>query len=96
MVDDRGGVTRWAFDSHDRKVSMTYHDGSTEIFAYNTADSVVQFTDCNGSMFTNTWDPMSRKTNITVAPASGIGGTTAQSFQYNRDTRDSRLLKPCY
>ncbi len=83
MVDDRGGVTRWAFDSHDRKISMTYHDGSTEIFAYNTADNVVQFTDCNGSNFTNTWDPMGRKTNITIAPASGIGGTTAQSFQYN-------------
>ena len=26
---------------------------------------------------------MGRKTNITIAPASGIGGTTAQSFQYN-------------
>ena len=26
---------------------------------------------------------MSRKTNTTIAPASGIGGTTAQSFKYN-------------
>ncbi len=83
MVDDRGGVTRWAFDSHDRKTSMTYHDGSTESFTYNTASNVVQFTDCNGSKFTNTWDPRSQKTSTTIAPASGIGGTTAQSFQYN-------------
>ena len=83
MVDDRGGVTRWAFDSHDRKTSMTYHDGSTESFVYDLASDVVQFTDCNGSKFTNTWDPMNRKTNVTIAPASGIGGTTAQSFQYN-------------
>ncbi len=83
MVDDRGGVTRWAFDSHDRKISQTLHDGSTEIFVYDLASDVVQYTDCNGSKFTNTWDPMSRKTNTTIAPASGIGGTTAQSFQYN-------------
>jgi YD repeat-containing protein len=39
MVDDRGGVTRWAFDSHDRKISMTYHDGSTEMLAYNGCSS---------------------------------------------------------
>ncbi len=83
MVDDRGGVTRWAFDSHDRKTSMTYHDGSTESFTYNTASNVVQFTDCNGSKFTNTWDPMTRKIGTTITPAAGIGGTTAQSFQYN-------------
>ncbi len=83
MVDDRGGVTRWVFDSHDRKISMTYHDGSTEIFVYDLASDVVQFIDCNGSRFTNTWDPMGRKINTTIAPASGIGGTTAQSFQYN-------------
>ena len=83
MVDDRGGITRWAFDSHDRKTSMTYHDGSTEQFVFDLASDVVQFTDCNGSKFTNTWDPMGRKISTTIAPASGIGGTTAQSFQYN-------------
>ncbi len=55
----------------------------SESFTYNTASNVVQFTDCNGSKFSNTWDPMSRKTNKSIAPASGIGGTTAQSFQYN-------------
>ncbi|EQD67550.1 hypothetical protein B1A_07674, partial [mine drainage metagenome] len=61
LVDDRGGVTRWAFDSHDRKISQTYHDGSTETFVFDLASDVVQYVDCNGSTFTNTWDPMGRK-----------------------------------
>ena len=47
------------------------------------ANDVVTYTDENGSVFSNTWDPMSRRTNTTIAPAAGIGGTTAQSFQYN-------------
>jgi hypothetical protein len=47
------------------------------------ANDVVTYTDENGSVFSNTWEPMSRKTNTTIAPASGIGGTTAQSFQHN-------------
>jgi len=55
MVDDRGGVTRWAFDSHDRKKSMTYHDGSTETFVIDLASDVVTYTDENGSVFSNTW-----------------------------------------
>ncbi len=63
----------------------------SESFAYNTASNVVQFTDCNGSKFINTWDPMSRKTNTTIAPASGIGiiqttlnnARTHSAVQYN-------------
>ncbi len=52
-------------------------------FVYDSAGDVVTYTDENGSVFSDTWDCMGRKTNITITPASGIGGTTAQSFQYN-------------
>ena len=83
LVDSNSGTTVWAFDTLDRKISETYQDGSSREFVYDSANDVVTYTDCNGSKFTNTWDPMSRKINTTIAPASGIGGTTAQSFQYN-------------
>ncbi len=67
--------------------SLWYHDGSTEQFVFDLASDVVQFTDCNGSKFTNTWDPMGRKISTTIAPASGIGGTTSQHFQYDGRNR---------
>ena len=67
----------------DRKISETYQDGSSREFVYDLASDVVTYTDENGSVFSNTWDCMGRKTNVSIAPASGIGGTTAQSFQYN-------------
>jgi YD repeat-containing protein len=57
--------------------------GVAIVTAYNTASGIVTYTDENGSVFSTTWDPMGRKINTTVAPASGIGGTTAQSFRYN-------------
>ncbi len=79
----RGGTTIWAFDTLDRKISETYQDGSSREFVYDLASDVVTYTDENGSVFSNTWDPMSRKINTTIAPALGVGGTTAQSFQYN-------------
>ena len=62
---------------------MSYHDSSMEGFVYDLAGDVVLYTDCNGSRFTNTWDSMGRKTSTTIAPASGIGGTTSQAFQYD-------------
>ncbi len=89
MVDSNSGTTVWAFDTLDRKISETYQNGSSREFAYDLANDVVTYTDENGSVFSNTWDCMGRKTDVAIAPASGIGGTTSQSFQYdglNRST----------
>ena len=51
-----GGVTIWAFDTLDRKISETYQDGSSREFVYDLANDVVTYTDENGSVFSNTWD----------------------------------------
>jgi RHS repeat-associated protein len=83
MIDDRGATTDYTFDTLDRQTTMVYADGSTENFAYNNASNLITFTDCNGSIFTNTWDCLGRKTAVAIAPASGLGGTTSQSFQYD-------------
>jgi len=73
-----------------RKISMTYQDGSSREFVYpdlkmlrmdigtgDLASDVVTYTDENGSVFNSTWDCMGRKINVSIAPASGIGGTTS-------------------
>lgn len=58
---------------------MTFHDGSTRTNVYDEADDVVTYTDENGSVFQNTFDPLGRKTAVAISPAAGVIGTTAQS-----------------
>jgi RHS repeat-associated protein len=94
MVDDNGGVTMWTYDLLDRVEAMVFNDGSTRTYVYDLANDITTYTDENGSVFANSWDPMGRKVSTAITPASGIGGTTSQSFQYdgmNRQTfaRDS-------
>ena len=48
---------------------------------------MLQLTDENGSVFANVWDPMGRKSSTAITPASGVGGTTGQGFQYDGLTR---------
>jgi len=83
MIDDRGATTDYSFDTLDRQVGIEFADGSTRITAYDTASDVITYTDENGSIFNNTWDCLGRKTNVAITPASGIGGTTSQTFQYD-------------
>ena len=47
------------------------------------AGDVTQYTAENGSLFQNTFDPLGRKTAVAVTPAAGVGGTTAQAFQFD-------------
>ena len=51
--------------------------------AYDEANDVIAYTDENGSVFTNTYDSASRKTAVSVSLATGVVGTTAQTFQYD-------------
>ena len=48
LIDDRGNVTLFAYDTMDREVQMTFHDGSTRESVYDEAGDVVTFTDENG------------------------------------------------
>jgi len=83
MIDDRGATTDYGFDTLDRQVSMEFADGSTRFTEYDRASDIITYTDENGSVFNNTWDCLRRKTNVAITPASGIGGTTQQTFQYD-------------
>ena len=56
LIDDRGDITQFAYDTLDREVTMTFHDGSTRTNVYDEAGDVVTYTDENGSVFTNTFD----------------------------------------
>ena len=47
------------------------------------AGDVTQYTDENGSVFQNTFDSLGRKTAVAITLAAGVGGTTAQAFQFD-------------
>ena len=85
LTDDRGGDTSYAYDSHDRKTAATYHDGSAETFAFDLASDLIQYVNCNGFTFLNSWDVMGRKTDTNILPPTGgsVLGTTSQGFQYD-------------
>jgi RHS repeat-associated protein len=89
IVDDRGGATTYTYDEQDRLIETIQHDGSTSTNVYNEAGNVIQLTDDNGSVFSNTFDPLGRKTAVSISRASGIGGTTSQSFQYDGLSRQT-------
>jgi len=91
LVDDRGGTTLYAYDTLDRQVTMTFHDGSQRSTEYDAAGDVIEYIDENGSVFTSTYDAAGRLVLMAIAPASGVAGhngggtrgTTAQGFQYD-------------
>ncbi len=83
LIDDRGDVTSFQYDTMDRETVMTFHDGSTRTRVYDEANDVVTYTDENGSVFTNTYDSLGRKTAVGISLATGVAGTTSQSFQYD-------------
>jgi RHS repeat-associated protein len=43
-------------------------------------------------VFANTFDALGRKTGVSITPASGIGGTTAQAFQYDGLSRTTSAV----
>lgn len=57
LIDDRGGVTSFTYDTMDRQTVLTFHDGSTQVNVFDEANDVVTYTDENGSVFTNTFGP---------------------------------------
>ncbi|MCG8585201.1 MAG: RHS repeat protein, partial [Pirellulales bacterium] len=83
IMDDNNNITAYDYDSLDRETTMTYHDGSTVARQYNEASDVTTLTDANGSEFDNTFDAIGRKTSCSITLATGVIGTTAQSFEYD-------------
>ncbi len=92
MIDDRGNETLYTFDLLDRQVTMTFDDGSTRTNVYDTASDVITYTDENGSVFANTFDSLGRKTAVAITRATSVGGTTAQSFQFDGLSRATQSI----
>jgi RHS repeat-associated protein len=91
LIDDRGDITLFQYDTIDRQTVMTFHDGSTRTNLYDEAGDVLTYTDENGSVFDNSFDALGRKISDSISPAvgvaghsgTGVDGTIAQAFTYD-------------
>ena len=95
LVDDRGGTTTYTYDTLDRRIVMTFHDGSTRVTEYNAAGDVIRYTDENGTKFGDkdatpsptegyVYDAIGRLTTIqNITAAISVVGTTEQTFEYD-------------
>jgi|GEM_PF-1310882 len=83
LVDARGSVTKFEYDSADRRKQVSYHDGSTCVCTYNLAGDLATYTDANGTIGNRTFDALGRLTAISLEKAVGVIGTNGHSFEYD-------------
>ncbi len=52
------------YDSQDRRTTIIFPDGTTNLYGYNSQGNVIQFTDGRGNATTYSYDALNRKTGI--------------------------------
>jgi RHS repeat-associated protein len=92
LVDDRGASTVYGYDALDRQITKTLADGSVGTKAYDLSSCLIGYTDENGSVFVFTFDALSRKITTAITRATNVIGTTAQSFQYDGLSRNTKAV----
>ncbi len=76
-------TTYFAFDNLDRLTQTLYADGKTTSQTYDAVGNVKTATDQNGSVATFTYDTLERLTNVSIARATGVVGTTIRTYGYD-------------
>lgn len=90
LSDDNGNTTVYAYDTLNRVSSETYADGTTKSYTYDKDSNLISFTDQNGTVFNQTYDALNRLITRNITLASGLSGTTAQSFEYDGLSRQTK------
>lgn len=83
-------VTWLLYDDFGALDTVLWPDGSQEHYTYDTALRVAQFHDTRGNLVNYAYDAASRLADRLVTRAAGVGGTTAEHFEY--DLRDNMTL----
>lgn len=88
--DDKGNTTSHAYDNLNRMLSYTNDDATISSYVYDPEHNVTQHTDPNGNVMTYTYDDANRSTQLSISRATGIEGTTLQTFEYDGENRLTR------
>lgn len=83
VLDDSLHTTTYAYDNLDRRISETRDDGTVRTWSHDPEDNLTGHVDANGTSFTGTYDAANRTILVVATPATGLEGTTQQSFEYD-------------
>lgn len=70
VVDARGNMTSYSYDSHDNLTAITYADGSHEDWAYDAPGNATSWTNRRGNAISYTYNASGRLTSKTFADGS--------------------------
>jgi len=102
LTDDNGNQTQYTYDNLNRKITETKgisvspkladrDDPDTTItYEYDQDDNVIRKTDENGSVINFDFDAINRKIESNVTRASGVIGTTKETYEYDGLSRLTR------
>lgn len=83
ITDDNGNTTQYNYDDSNRLTKQTNADGMTKTFEYDKDSNLLKATDENGSVTEFTYDAINRLVQKDITRASGVIGTTQQTFEYD-------------
>ncbi len=83
VTDDNLNTTSYSYDALSRVFKTTFADTKFVTRTFDKNDRVKTWTDQNGTVVTNTYDMLSRLTSRTVNRATGVLGTTSETYSYD-------------
>ncbi len=83
VTDDNLNTTSYSYDALSRVFKTTFADAKFVTRTFDKNDRVKTLTDQNGTVVTNTYDVLSRLTSRAVNRATGVLGTTSETYSYD-------------
>jgi YD repeat-containing protein len=87
LTDDNGHVTSYSYDAANRLSVKTYENDKTVAYEYDDASNVTEIEDQSGSVLAYQYDALDRRTDCDITPATGVGGDTTESWEYDALSR---------
>ena len=83
IIDDNNNRTSFQYDDLDRRIRHTNADTTTFVYTFDRDHNVTRIVDPNGSIVIKSYDVLNRLTLCNVTRASGVGGTTQETYEYD-------------
>jgi RHS repeat-associated protein len=90
IKDANGNTTSYTYDELNRLARVTYPDETFIEYTYDFNSNIITEKQRNGTLVINTYDDLNRLEARNITRASGVTGTTQETYEYDAL---SRLIK---